>query len=146
MLTLSLGEASAEACSARLVKCCQYVIISGARLPLQVIAEHLFQEGKFTVGERFVEEAGVMNGEQLQQPFTEMHEVLERVSAVHARVLPFRKPLAALHRGCQVLTGQMDCSRALQVQLLFPTTWHSQGPLRSQLLQIGGVSPSSGAG
>ena len=60
------------------------VVISGA---LQVIAEHLFQEGKFTVGERFVEEAGVMNGEQLRQPFEEMHEVLERVSTVHIGVL-----------------------------------------------------------
>ena len=67
---------------------CHEVINLLAPLPLQVIAEHLFQEGKFTVGERFVEEAGVMNGEQLRQPFTEMHEVLERVSAVHAGVLP----------------------------------------------------------
>ena len=81
MLTLSCAEASAEVCG------CREVVISGARLPLQVIAEHLFQEGKFTVGERFVEEAGVMNGEQLRQPFEEMHEVLERVSAVHIGVL-----------------------------------------------------------
>ena len=94
---------------------CQEVIISGARLPLQVIAQHLFQEGKFTVGERFVEEAGVMNGEQLRQPFTEMHEVLERVSACWCAAIVM--PLTALHRDHQVLNDQIYCSGAIQVQL-----------------------------
>ena len=45
----------------------------------QVIAEHLFHEGKFTVGEHFIAEAGVANGEALRQPYEAMHKVLTEV-------------------------------------------------------------------
>jgi len=36
---------------------------------LQVVAEHLFHEGKFAVGERFIQEAGIPEGEALKKPF-----------------------------------------------------------------------------
>lgn len=48
----------------------------------QVIAEHLFHEGKFSVGEQFIAEAGVANGKTLRQPYEAMHNVLTEVSAL----------------------------------------------------------------
>lgn len=48
---------------------------------IQVIAEHLFHEGLFDIGRRFVEEAGVAGGEALQRPYASMHTVLQEVGA-----------------------------------------------------------------
>lgn len=45
----------------------------------QVIAEHLFQEGRFEVGQLFVEEAGVAEGEALKRPYQSMHSVLQEI-------------------------------------------------------------------
>lgn len=51
-----------------------------AALPcLQVIAEHLFHEGLFEIGQLFVQEAGVAGGEELKQPYASMHTVLQEV-------------------------------------------------------------------
>ena len=46
---------------------------------LQVVAEHLFHEGKFAVGETFIQEAGIAEGESLKMPFEAMHQVLQEV-------------------------------------------------------------------
>ena len=48
---------------------------------LQVIAEHLYQQGNFTVGDTFVKEAGISNAAALKKPYTAMHAVLEQVSS-----------------------------------------------------------------
>lgn len=47
---------------------------------LQVIAEHLYQQGNFTVGDTFVVEAGISDSAALKKPYTAMHAVLEQVS------------------------------------------------------------------
>ena len=46
---------------------------------LQVVAQHLFQEGRFAVGEAFLREAKVPYGEKLKAPFAAMHSVLQSV-------------------------------------------------------------------
>lgn len=46
---------------------------------MQVVAEHLFHEGKFAVGEQFIQEAGIAEGEALRKPFEAMHQVLQEV-------------------------------------------------------------------
>ena len=48
-------------------------------MPIQVVAEHLFHEGKFAVGEKLIQEAGIAQGEALQKPFEAMHQVLQEV-------------------------------------------------------------------
>ncbi len=57
---------------------------------LQVIAEHLYQQGNFTVGDTFVQEAGIGNAAALKKPYTAMHAVLEQVSC-----LPSHTPVSA---------------------------------------------------
>lgn len=47
---------------------------------LQVVAEHLFHEGNFAVGEAFVQEAGIAKGDSIKKPFEAMHQVLKEVS------------------------------------------------------------------
>lgn len=47
--------------------------------PMQVVAEHLFHEGKFSVGEEFIQEAGIPQGEALRKPYEAMHNVLQEV-------------------------------------------------------------------
>ncbi|CAK0782608.1 hypothetical protein CVIRNUC_005811 [Coccomyxa viridis] len=47
----------------------------------QVIAEHLYQQGNFTVGDTFVEEAGISNSAALKKPYTAMHAVLKQIIA-----------------------------------------------------------------
>ena len=44
------------------------------------MAEHLFHEGRFAVGEKFIQEAGMANGESLKRPFEAMHQVLKEVN------------------------------------------------------------------
>ena len=46
---------------------------------MQVIAEHFFHEGQFEVGQTFVEEARIPDGNSLQEPYREMHQVLKEV-------------------------------------------------------------------
>lgn len=46
---------------------------------LQVVAEHLFHEGKFAVGDAFIQEAGIAKGASLKKPFEAMHQVLKEV-------------------------------------------------------------------
>ena len=43
----------------------------------QVVAEHLYHEGHFDIGDVFVEEAGVPDGQDLKQPYARMPTVLE---------------------------------------------------------------------
>ena len=45
----------------------------------QVVAQHLFQEGRFAVGEAFLREAKLPYGEKLKAPFAAMHSVLQSV-------------------------------------------------------------------
>ncbi len=54
---------------------------------LQVIAEHFYQQGNFSVGDTFVREAGIPDGEYLKQPYIAMHAVLKDVLGCSARVL-----------------------------------------------------------
>ena len=49
------------------------------RSPRQVIAEHLFHEGQFEIGDAFVGEAGLGDGEALKRPYASMHTVLQQV-------------------------------------------------------------------
>ncbi len=53
---------------------------------LQVIAEHLYQQGNFTVGDTFVQEAGISNAAGLKKPYTAMHAVLEQVCDLHLQL------------------------------------------------------------
>ena len=41
-----------------------------------IIAEHLFHEGRFNVGEAFVKEAGIANADAIKAPYASMHTVL----------------------------------------------------------------------
>lgn len=54
---------------------------------MQVIAEHLYQQGNFTVGDTFVQEAGISNAAALKKPYTAMHAVLEQVCELHLQHL-----------------------------------------------------------
>lgn len=47
----------------------------------QVVAEHLYHEGHFAIGDEFVAEAGVPNGTDLKQPYASMHTVLQALQA-----------------------------------------------------------------
>ncbi len=46
---------------------------------VQVIAEHFYQQGNFRVGDAFVREAGIGNGDALKKPYIAMHSVLKEV-------------------------------------------------------------------
>lgn len=58
--------------------------------PAQVIAEHLYQQGHFSVGDIYVREAAVADGDALKEPYTAMHTVLKEVQLPHGcmRLLP----------------------------------------------------------
>ncbi|EIE20259.1 hypothetical protein COCSUDRAFT_37929 [Coccomyxa subellipsoidea C-169] len=45
----------------------------------KVIAEHFYQQGNFRVGDAFVREAGIGNGDALKKPYIAMHSVLKEV-------------------------------------------------------------------
>lgn len=47
---------------------------------MQVIAEHLYQQGHFGVGDIFVREASVADGDRLKEPYVAMHSVLKQVA------------------------------------------------------------------
>lgn len=49
------------------------------QLDVQVIAEHFFHEGNFKVGDCFLREAHVADGDTIRQPFMAMHSILEQV-------------------------------------------------------------------
>ena len=56
--------------------------LNGRRWPRpQVVAEHLFQQGCFSVGELFLQEARLPQGDSLKAPFARMHAVLKSVRA-----------------------------------------------------------------
>lgn len=45
----------------------------------QVVAEHLYHEGQFEIGDCFVVEAGLAEAERLKRPYASMHTVLQQV-------------------------------------------------------------------
>lgn len=47
--------------------------------PVQVIAEHFYREGRFSSGDTFCREAGISSSEQLKEPYTAMHKILQQV-------------------------------------------------------------------
>ena len=51
---------------------------------LQVIAEHFFHEGNFTVGDCFLQEACVADGAAIREPYVAMHAILEQVTRTSA--------------------------------------------------------------
>jgi hypothetical protein len=51
---------------------------------LQVIAEHFYREGRFSSGDTFCKEAGISSSEQLKEPYTAMHKILQQVGLVLA--------------------------------------------------------------
>ena len=55
------------------------VLVLVSIIMLQVVAEHLFHEGKFEVGEAFIQEAGIAKSESLKKPFEAMYQVLQEV-------------------------------------------------------------------
>lgn len=46
---------------------------------LRVIAEHLFQEGMFNVGETFVREARIQDGDAIRAPYIFVHSVIDEL-------------------------------------------------------------------
>jgi hypothetical protein len=48
----------------------------------QVIAEHLYREGRFDLADQFVSEAQVADASHLKAPYTALHTVLEQVRGV----------------------------------------------------------------
>ena len=60
-----------------------FIYVPRQKGSLQVIAEHLYQQGNFTVGDTFVQEAGISNAAALKKPYTAMHAVLEQVCDFH---------------------------------------------------------------
>lgn len=62
-------------------------VVGATCLGLQVVAEHLFHEGQFEIGDVFVGEADVAGGEALKAPYASMHAVLQQVSEGAAQVL-----------------------------------------------------------
>ena len=74
---------------------------------VQVIAEHLYQQGRFGVGDTFVAEAGVADGAALKQPYLAMHSVLKEVplrQLVKRALASKSRPPQALH----ALLGRQD--------------------------------------
>ena len=63
--------------------------------PAQVIAEHLYQQGHFRVGDTFVREAGVADGDALKAPLHRHAHPCSRRCAPHARK-NFTVPFAPL--------------------------------------------------
>lgn len=47
----------------------------------RIVAEHLFQQGRFEIGESFVAEATLSCEDTLKQPFAEMHSILKQIQA-----------------------------------------------------------------
>ncbi|PNW76421.1 hypothetical protein CHLRE_11g467574v5 [Chlamydomonas reinhardtii] len=47
----------------------------------RVIAEHLYREGRFALGDALAAEAGLMDAEGLRAPYCDMHTVLEQIRA-----------------------------------------------------------------
>eukprot|EP00877_Chromochloris_zofingiensis_P001811 jgi/Chrzof1/11630/Cz06g02260.t1 len=47
----------------------------------QVIAEHLYREGRFDLGEQFVAEANVPDADRIKAPYLSLHAVLEEIKA-----------------------------------------------------------------
>jgi hypothetical protein len=56
---------------------------------MQVIAEHFYQQGNFSVGDTFVREAGIPDEHALKQPYIAMHAVLKEVKG-QAILLPVK--------------------------------------------------------
>lgn len=82
-----------------LLKTCTQKISGSVKLQqshVQVVAEHLFHEGKFIVGEKFIQESGIPQGEALRKPFEAMHQVLQQVlfDLVASRHVPMHLPKA----------------------------------------------------
>lgn len=46
---------------------------------MQVIAEHFYQEGSFEVGDAFLKEAGIEDGQGIRAPYQRMHDILHQV-------------------------------------------------------------------
>ncbi len=79
------GEVCAQTCSAHQLSAHGSELNAGIKIPafacliLKVIAEHLFREGRFDVGEIFAREAGLEGVEKLRQPYVAMHTILQQV-------------------------------------------------------------------
>lgn len=51
-----------------------------AFLGMQVIAEHLFHDGNFEVGDCFLREAHITDSKAIREPYIAMHAILEQVN------------------------------------------------------------------
>lgn len=66
---------SANAPSLRATK----VLLIGLLVGCKVIAAHFFQEGNFEVGDHFLQEAKIPDGQAIKKPYEAMHSVLREV-------------------------------------------------------------------
>jgi hypothetical protein len=46
---------------------------------MQVIAEHLYREGRFQLADKFVAEAAIPDAQSIKGPYTALHSILEQV-------------------------------------------------------------------
>jgi hypothetical protein len=60
----------------------------------QVIAEHFYREGRFQLGDAFVEEARVAGADAIKAPYVSLHGVLQQVGAAFAWTSPTCSGLA----------------------------------------------------
>lgn len=98
---------------------------------LQVIAEHLFREGHFEVGETFAREAGLEGFETLRQPYVSMHTILQ-----HIRMRDLRPALAwaSDHREKLEPDGRPSAFEFRLHQLGFVTVLQQEGQRPSRLM------------
>ena len=67
----------------------------------QVIAEHLYREGLFDIGDTFVAEAQISDGNLSKLPFMEMRNIMKQVSCMCK--LPLYVLDQYLRSGCMFL-------------------------------------------
>ena len=82
--------------------CSHHIAPHRTTSPAQVIAQHLYQEGRFGTGDVFVQEARVKGGDALKEPFVAMHGVLCEV----------RDPACEMRRTCISLAHALCRSAA----------------------------------
>lgn len=66
-------------------------VFAAALAPRQVIAEHLYREGRFQLGDAFVHEAALPGGSGLKAPYVALHTVLQQVRRVAAAAAGARR-------------------------------------------------------
>mmetsp|Transcript_22590 Transcript_22590/g.70129 ORF Transcript_22590/g.70129 Transcript_22590/m.70129 type:complete len:387 (-) Transcript_22590:75-1235(-) len=95
-----LGKTMDKLMVPNIAKACRQITFEQALVD-QVVAQHLYREGRFELGDTFAAEAGVGSSDSLKETFVEMHEVLEDLRGRRlGRALAWvERHRAALERG-----------------------------------------------